>query len=98
MTENVNLLPTVRRLILCNVKACRAVFRMGNETETGVESVLNDCGKLIQILKSVTRLKMDAVENLLRAIALPTDTPEKATYDDVQTVLMQVYVLNRKNG
>ena len=92
-----NYTSTARRLILANNSACNVVFRRAAGSEADIERTLNDADTMTVILRHVTRMKMCDIERLIENIATPGVDDTRATWGDVQTVLMQNYVQNRKS-
>lgn len=88
---------TVRRLIVANPAACNVIYRMAAGSEIEIERLLNDASKMVIVLRNVTRVKMSDIERMIENISTPGIDNMPASYGDIQTVLMQNYVQNRKN-
>ena len=88
-------LVSIRRLVLSNQVACRAIYRLG-VTEAGIEQALNSEPHLTAAFRSATRLKRDEVERLITAVMDPNkDENVKATYNDIQHILMAEFAATK---
>ena len=80
-----------RRLIVANSSACNIVWRQAAGSEIQIEAILNDVDRMCQILRNVTRVKIEDITRMIESIAATGVEDRRADYNDVQTVLIQYY-------